>query len=304
MNKIKQFLVFLSLIISNGLWAQTQITCRVLDYDTHLPVSNVEVYLYAYEGDLDTTVYTDHNGRFTFRSYYGYDFDISKTGYLTYTGNVEDDSILTDTVFYIYSNNSESYKLKDIASDDVFDMSIGFDLFSPDLSASDDKFKSVFSFYYAYEVKTKIANNFQLGFRYEPIKMKWMTMNSDTLLTSIPHQKERYFQASGGLDFYLRYIFNVQGLRNYRGAFMDVGAGYSLPYYFSYTYFTEDHLKTVRNHIHNFKDFSAMVRIGYYIGSIKATYRFTDIMKDDFIQPPKFTLGLEFNIPFIDEFDY
>jgi len=297
MIKIKQLLVILSLILSNGLSAQTQISAKVIDRDTHMPVSCASVNLYAYDGDLDTTVFTDHNGRFTFETEYGYEFSISRSGYMTYSGDIEEDNILTDTVFYIYSNYSDSFKIEDIAEEDAFDVSMGFDVFSPGLSTSDDKFKSVFSIYYAYEVKTKLANNFQLGFRYEPIKLKWMTMNSDTLLTSIPHQKERYFQASIGLDFYLRYIFNVQGLHNYRGAFMDVGAGYSMPYYFSYTYFTEDHLKTVRNHIHNFKDFSAMVRIGYYIGAIKATYRFTDIMKDNFIQPPKLTLAVEFNIP-------
>jgi hypothetical protein len=44
-----------------------------------------------------------------------------------------------------------------------------------------------------------------------------------------------------------------------------------------------------------------MFRLGFYAFDIKATYRLTDIIKDNdeynFIEPPKLTIGIEFNIP-------
>jgi hypothetical protein len=124
-----------------------------------------------------------------------------------------------------------------------------------------------------------------------------MAMNSDTSIVSIAHDKERYFEASTNVGIYTRFIITTAGTIGHRGLFLDIGANYSLPYYFSYTYFTEDHIKTSQNKIHKFNDFQAMMRLGFYWGSIRATYRFTDVMKDDFVESPKLTMGVEFNIP-------
>ncbi len=122
-------------------------------------------------------------------------------------------------------------------------------------------------------------------------------MNSDTSIVKTSHGKERYFEASTNIGAYLRFVLSSAGKIGHRGAFVDVGAYYSLPYYFSYTYFTSDHIKTSQNKIHKFNDFQAMLRMGFYWGSIRANYRFMDVMKHDFIEPPKLTLAIEFNIP-------
>lgn len=292
-------LVFNIILLFNFFYSygQTQIKARVLDYDTHLAVSCASVEINDASGDIDTTVFTNQDGEITFYTNIGYNIYINRNGYLSYNGVVEDDSISTKLIFYIYKYDSDNFKIDDIAKQDVFDIVFGFDVFSPILVESENKFNYVFSFYYAYEGKFKLAKNLQMGFSYQPLKIKWMAMNSDTLITKIPHAKERYFQASTSMDIYFRYIFTTYGPRNNRGLFLDLGGGYTLPYYFSYTYFTEDYLKTSRNHIHNFNDFSVMARLGFFWGSIRGTYRFTDILKSDFIQPSKLTLSVEFNIP-------
>lgn len=299
MRKLKQILVVISILSSSILLAQNPIKRVVLDADSHLPIASASVEITFYGDGIDTTLFTNQNGEFFIELLYDYDYYISRTYYSSLAGSIEfDGNTPQDTIFYLEPLDCDCSKIEDIAKEDAFDLTIGFDLFSPALVDADNKFKSTFSFDYAYEGKVKLANNIQLGFRYSPLKIKWMTMHSDTLITNIPHTKERYFEASTNVSLYTRFIFTTQqNNHGYRGLFLDIGAGYSLPYYFTYTYFTEEHTKTSTNHIHNFNDFQAMARIGYYWGSIKATYRFTDILTDDYIQPPKLTLGIEFNIP-------
>ncbi len=299
MRKLKQILVVISILSSSILLAQNPIKRVVLDADSHIPIASASVEISSFDGSVDTTLFTNQNGEFFIEILTEYDYYISRTYYSSLAGSIEfDGNTPQDTIFYLEPIDCDCSKIEDIAKEDAFDFTIGFDLFSPAMVDSDDKFKSVFSFDYAYEGKVKLANNIQLGFRYSPLKIKWMTMHSDTLITNIPHTKEGYLKVSTNVSVYTRFIFTTQqNNHGYRGLFLDIGAGYSLPYYFTYTYFTEEHTKTSTNHIHNFNDFQAMARIGYYWGSIKATYRFTDILKDDYIQPPKLTLGIEFNIP-------
>ena len=266
-----------------------------------MPLSCVQVKIQGDDNELDTILFTKDNGVFVLNNiendfYYIY---LTRINYRNNDMGVELHDSSFNMNFEMYNINSDSFHIEDIASEDISDFTIGFDMYSPALQESDNKFKSVFSFDYAYEGKFKLANRLQLGVRYAPLKMKWMAMNSDTMITNVPHGKERYFEASTSLGLYLRYIISTRGDKGNRGLFFDIGASYSLPYYFSYTYFTDEHTKTSRNKIHKFNDFQAMLRLGFYWGSLRANYRFTDIMKEDFIQPPRLTLGVEFNIPVI-----
>ena len=128
--------------------------------------------------------------------------------------------------------------------------------------------------------------------------MAWINLNNDTLITKVYHEKERYFSATTELFVFTRYVTKAN---DDRGFFVDLGAGYSLPYNFKYTYYTDKYVKTSANHIHKFNDFQAMFRIGFYAFDIKATYRLTNIIKDNdnfnLIEPPKLNIGIEFNIP-------
>ncbi len=301
MKNQRLILVVLGMFITNLISAQQFVfKGRVLDFDTHLPISCARVEMSSC--NLDTIVSTNQKGEFSiaidcevyldvfiYMSYYD-DY------YADYDLDDEED-VSIDSVFYLQKEGSGCYVIEDIAEEDAMDITFGFDLYSPNIVSTDDKFKTNFSVYMAYDWKLKLANNLQFGIKYTELKLKWMAMNNDTLITTIPHIKERYFEASTSLFLYTRYIMNTGKKSGQRGAFVDVGIGYTLPYYFAYTYFGDVHTKTTINRIHNFKDFEAMLRIGYYWGSINATYRFTDILKENYIQPPPINIGIEFNIP-------
>ena len=300
MKNRKSTLLIFTMLLTNALLAQYSISGIVKDADTKQALSCVQVNVYSHASSFDTTFSTSTDGKFNINGleegFYSIYFEKDN-----YRGdNNNEYEIISNSLnlnIELFSYDSETYKIEDIANEDAFDFTFGFDLYSPAMQDSDSKFKSVFSFDYAYEGKVKLANRVQLGFRYAPLKLKWMQMNNDTLITNVPHTNERYFEASTSLGIYTRFILSTTGSDAHRGMFFDIGASYSLPYYFSYTYFTEDHIKTSQNKIRNFNDFQAMVRLGFYWGSIRANYRFTDVMKDNFVESPKLTLGVEFNIP-------
>ena len=128
--------------------------------------------------------------------------------------------------------------------------------------------------------------------------MAWINLKNDTLITKLYHEKERYFSVTTELFVFTRFVTKTG---DSRGFFADLGIGYSLAYTFRYTYYTDKYIKTSTRNIHKFNDFQAMFRLGFYAFDIKATYRLTDIIKDNdeynFIEPPKLTIGIEFNIP-------
>ena len=294
-------LLLITLFTINSVKAQSSIQGIAIDADSQKPLSCVQVKIQGGDNELDTILFTKDNGVFVLNNIENgfYYICLTRIDYRNNDKEVELNDSSFNMNFQMYSIYSDSFHFEDIASEDIFDFTLGFDIYSPALQESDDKFKSVFAFDYGYEGRFKLANRMQLGIRYSPLKVKWMAMNSDTMITNVPHGKERYFEASTSLGLYLRYIITTRGYKGNRGLFVDLGASYSLPYYFSYTYFTDEHIKTSQNKIRKFNDFQAMFRLGFYWGSLRANYRFTDIMKDEFIQPPRLTLGIEFNIPTI-----
>ncbi|MDB4075453.1 hypothetical protein N8Z27_03670 [Crocinitomicaceae bacterium] len=49
--------------------------------------------------------------------------------------------------------------------------------------------------------------------------------------------------------------------------------------------------------IHNYKDFSAIARIGYWCGIIYGEYRFNDILTSPYDNAHNLTIGIRFNTP-------
>lgn len=314
--KIRNASILIALLISNFIFAQYTVEGTVKDIDTNEPLSNIIIHINHIDSSTpEVVVITDKLGYFNIdidEEFGEIDLEIYHYNYRDYYKvlNIYDDSDSSfigkvldnfDVEILLYSYDSDSYIIEDIAEIDVFDFTLGFDVFSPKLNETDNKFSSVFSVYYAGESKIALADRLQLGINYMPLKLKWMKMNNDATITSVSHNKEQYFEASTSLGIFTRYIITTGGKKRYRGMFVDLGVSYTIPYYFSYTYFTDNHTRTSQNRIHNFKDFQAMFRLGYYWGSIRANYRFTDIMKDGYIQQPRVNLAIEFNIPMIDQ---
>lgn len=136
----------------------------------------------------------------------------------------------------------------------------------------------------------------QFGLKYTPIKLGWTGIKNDTLITTEPHIKERYYELSTSLFAYTRFVLSKK-TSNKIGLFFDLGAAYVLPYTFKYTFLEDKNTKTMTKRIHNTNDFRVMLRVGYHAVALKAEYHLTKTLKSGYLQQPRLKVGVEFLIP-------
>jgi hypothetical protein len=289
-------IVLFILLLPASLFAQVDISGVIKDIDTKEPVACATVYLWYGETDLETQ--TAFDGSFTLSGvddgeYY---IEIYKEGYRSDGVDVSVEGEALNLEIEIYENYSESFVIEDIADFDTYDLGYGIRFFSPKLAETDTSFSSNISIdTYFLDTRFKLANRMQMGFKISPLVLQW-TRFSDPA-TGIA--KERYFGASASLFVYIRAITTVVKPLNSRGMFIDLGAGYTIPYYYAHSTISEANKyerSTVR-HINRLNDIEAMMRIGFAWGAIKANYRFTDMLKVPYVQTPKLALGVEILIP-------
>lgn len=305
MNYKKITLIILSIILSVNLFSQT-LKGIVKDGDTGEPVTNIRL---EYNDDKNYAIFavTNKKGEFTFEeisiSYSDYTIlNLEKNSpdwednYDMYLEISPDDSTFFNLIVYKESSgywDTVKY-ITDIAQQNFFDAGYSFNFYSPKIDETDKYFKSNLSVDFFFEFQFKIIKNFQIGTKITPFKMAWDNIKTDTIITTLDHEKERYFSISSEYFIFLRYVSTAFDMR---GLFVDFGAGYSLPYVYNYQYYTSKYVKTSVRNIHNFNNFQAMFRIGFLAFDIKATYRLTDFLKDEYIQTPRLNIGIEFNIP-------
>jgi len=75
------------------------------------------------------------------------------------------------------------------------------------------------------------------------------------------------------------------------GPYLDLGITYNFPLLFRHV-ITEDNTKTSTKRIHNYKDFSAITRLGHSAFALTFEYRLTNFLKEDYPEQPKIKLGL------------
>ncbi|MEI6349227.1 MAG: carboxypeptidase-like regulatory domain-containing protein [Bacteroidota bacterium] len=291
--------VILSILFSiSSLLAQKKVIGILKDFDTKEPIPCANVELSSNDSDLFTTTHTHDNGSFFFENVESDNYCLAfyHSDYRSFDTCFVEASKNSDTlIIYVYSYESKSYRIKDVAKEDNFDYSILYNVYSPITNKSENQFKSTFSIqFYNLNAHIKLANKLQLGFKITPIDLTWYVLSSPDSL----YIKERYFGASGALFCYLRYIPTTTKSLGSRGLFIDIGAGYNIPYYFSYSRFIDKYNRLSTRNIKQYNDFQAMLRFGYSWGAICATYHLTDVMKDSYIELPKLTLGIELFIPF------
>jgi hypothetical protein len=293
--KFYKLLSILFAIIPVFLFAQSNITGVVLDYDTKTPVPCATVYISGSESE--SHVKTNENGQFHFADLVDTDLyiEVVHDDYRTYTNesyNITEQG--ENIVILMYSYNSENYKITDVADQDIFDLSFAVNFFAPPINSSDELFSKNNSFQlYNINIRFKLANKLQMGFIYNPIKLCWNALATP----STGYIKERYFGAFTGLFVYVRYIPTTIQSTGGRGLFFDIGAGYNLPYYYAHSRFTDEYTRLSSRHIHSFNEFEAFARIGFATGAFKINYRLTDVLKGSYVETPKLSLGIELLIP-------
>lgn len=130
--------------------------------------------------------------------------------------------------------------------------------------------------------------------KYSLFEFSWFTFGENISSTLQPNIKEKYFSFSGSVFLYNRFILSKIKNTKKRGFFLDLGAGYRLPYVYNYFYFTDKNTRTSIRKIHKFNDFELFSRLGYANIAIFATYQLTDALKSNYYQTPKLTIGLGF----------
>lgn len=296
MKKITSFIVLLLLIIPNDIFAQVNISGVITDIDTQKPLSCTKINIYS--GEFDTVTYTHEDGSFIINNIPkadNYCVDVFRDNYRyfdTCYSDISSDNLIINASLFSY--DSPNYRMTDVAKEDVFNLGFAFYLYSPVVENTDNEFASNISFQlYNCDLHVKLAKKMQLGFKFIPIELSWTKFKTpDTLYTN-----ERYFGASCGLSIYFRFIPTTIKSSGGKGLFFDLGAGYSLPYYYAHSRFTGKYNRISTRHIKNYNDVQAMFRVGYSWWSLNANYRFTNVLKETYIETPKLTFGIEILLP-------
>lgn len=295
----KHYLVFLLAILNLiNLPAQTSFSGVFRDKNTNEPIPCIHVQLYGdqhyYYGSTDDSghykIMNIEPGTYEISYYHPayYPFDYRKMEIKSGTNYTEE----------VYVEKRDVVDYSSSVNNDISDIGLEFDFFSPDINSVNRYFISNYAAAFHMEGRFKMTNRIGIGIKYIPIKISWNNIKTDTLFTSIPHSKERYYEVSTSLYLYTRFIISNIKKTGKRGLFFDLGLGYNLPYLFTYDYYPEKNAKVSQKGIHNFKDLNAMFRLGYSWGSIKATYRLFDILNSPYIQPPRLNIGVEINLVF------
>lgn len=286
------FLFLIVNVISNYALAQYTITGKVIDIDTGEPISCAYVSLWNDTTDIFT--YTDFNGSYSIQVDVNYDFMLAAESF-SYQGEIKNvlfDDIDNSQDFHLYAYGSSNNRTKDVALFDILSIGVGMNLYSPPIETNDKEFSSNIELEtFFYDFRNKLAKRTQFGVRIVPLKFQWNGLENP----SVGYKKEKYFGTFAALSVYVRYVATVQKSIGIAGLFVDVGAGYAIPYYFAMkSVSSADKYKSVSTrHIHKLNEFEAMLRVGYSWCAIKATYRFTDVLKDNYIETPKLRFGIE-----------
>ncbi len=286
------FIVFFVTFFISG-YSQSVITGQIIEKESKKPIRCVWVEVNHEE--LDTIVYSDSLGFFSFTPLFDGKY------YLSFKSVSHDFLLITviaDTVKNPIIVEMEPFEyndpIMDLAKQDQFGLTLIAISFLPYQSFVNDDFHRTFYLsFYAFDNRMKLASFDQLGISWSLLNFQWNRFANPV------EGYDRYFSFNGSLFLYNRFLITKQKKRGQRGLFMDIGAGYRLPYYFSHSHFYDKNLKKNTREIHyrnvvKYNDFEAMMRLGYGFVNLFATYRFTSIIKSPYtIEPAKWNIGIE-----------
>lgn len=122
----------------------------------------------------------------------------------------------------------------------------------------------------------------------------YTNFNRDTSYTSLTNIKnERYFSWNFDIATSIRFSSNDRRDYNTGGLFLEFGTIYHFPLLFRHTY-NENQKKVSTSQIHQFKNLSAHVKLGYENIALMVSYRLFDYVNGDYPELPKLKVGLSF----------
>jgi hypothetical protein len=295
------------ILLSIGLHAQSIVHKGVvLDELLQDPIACMAIKIHDVHNEMvkDTLIFTDFNGEFTYLSVDSHpylDVELSREGF--YHEDLNNHYLEYDSIWVLKATAYDSYYgIDDSNSVTTFYMDLNAMRLSyvPFMENYNSKYSSyfVFSTYIVEPIYDFYSDLSQIGMRISYLDFSWLRFSDTYSLTNLPNEKERYF--SFGASFYLFHRFTFTKHNRSKGLFLDMGAGYHIPYYYSYVIKQEKSLKTVNRDIYKYNDLRAYARLGYSSFAVYATYRFFDVMQVGYAEPPQWEVGLEFpiSIPF------
>lgn len=296
---MKKILVLFFLMSLFSGYSQSVITGKIIEKGSKEPIRCV--WVKVSHDESDTTVYSDSLGYFSFTPQFDGKYHLS---FQTVSHDFLSVAIIADTVRNPINVEMEPYQynepIEDLAKQDQFGLTFIAISFLPYQSFVNDDFHRTFYLsFYVFDHRMKLASFDQLGISWSLLNFQWNRFANPV------EGYDRYFSFNGSLFLYNRFLITKQKKRGQRGLFMDLGAGYRLPFYFSHSHFYDKNLKknTRETHYQNvvkYNDFEAMVRLGYGFVNLFGTYRFTSIIKNPYtIEPAKWNIGIEIQPNFL-----
>lgn len=172
--------------------------------------------------------------------------------------------------------------------------------------------KQELSFNFLTNLKTNdlsplINRNYQLGFSRDvfPNRSKHLSwgilsgsslsytdFKNDTSYYSVPNlENERYFSWNIDVSLIGRISFFDMRKDYKNGGYLDLGIGYHFPLLFKHVY-SVDNRKFITNKLHNYKNITPLVRIGYNSLAFTYQYQLYDYVDSSFPQNPKHSIGI------------
>lgn len=299
-ERILAFILFLILPFFG--FSQFTFSGQIVDFETKTPIPCAKIEVYYNDNDSVKMAFSDSNGKFSFDSIQSRNIfvSINRLDYDSYDEKIDLDSVRGEMIIELFAYGYEPY-ITDVTKEEMADFTVISIAYNPFLESFNSKYKSSFNFsIYAFEYKWKLNKIQQLGLRYSLLDFAWYKYGDNFSSTVFPNIKERYFSFSASAFIYNRFIISKQKETGKRGLFLDLGVGYRLPYIFRYSYFPDKNTKTTYKKIIKYNDAELFGRIGYGSIAIYGTYRFFDMMKGIYFEPPRFTIGIETPIIFTD----
>lgn len=172
--------------------------------------------------------------------------------------------------------------------------------------------KNELSFNFLTNLKTNdlsplINRNYQLGFSRDVFpnrgkhlswgilsgsSLSYTDFKNDTSYYSVPNlENERYFSWNIDVSLIGRISFFDMRKDYKNGGYLDLGIGYHFPLLFRHVY-SVDNRKFITNKLHNYKNITPLVRLGYNSFAFTYQYQLYDYVDSSFPQNPKHSIGI------------
>lgn len=253
---------------------------------------DVVIELYKGKGDtiVDSCFYSFCECAFNDLNVGEYNIKIIKDDTLIkrlYKVEVEDGKI---TSYYSYGESISTNEIADTIVHELFTTTINY-LSSLNNPGFNKLINREFRFGFLQGSSFLINKNIELGIK-GGVEFSLTDFKNDTSLLGLTGvRRERYFDWNLSIEPSIRFSTNNRRSYESKGLFVELGTCYHFPLVFRHVY-SLNQSRYTQSRIHNFNNLEGVLRLGYEEFSIMASYRFFNVVKDNFPQLPKLNVGL------------